>query len=89
MTVLKARLGGDNHVAVVLAPYAPNVYCEGADVPFSREACSAIERGMQADERPRVFGDERSDPQVDEPIPYELLSSESIHSAMPACDRLG
>lgn len=86
--VLKARLGGDNHLAVVLEPYAPAVRCEGSGIPFSRESCAMIERGMLADERQRLFGDDRLDPQVEEPLPYELLSSASNHSAMPVFDSL-
>lgn len=70
------NIGGDNHLAVVLEPYAPAVRCEGSGILFSRESCAMIERGMLADERQRLFGDDRLDPQVEEPLPYELLSSD-------------
>lgn len=77
-TVLKAGLhiGGDNHLAVLLQPYAPTVRCEGSDVPLSRESCAMIEFDMEADDEQRLFGDESRDPAVEEPLPYELLSSE-------------
>lgn len=79
--VLKAGLGGDNHLAVILQPYASTIRCEGPVIPFSRHSCEMIERGMEAGDRQRLFGDQRLDPQVQEPLPYELLSSKGPHSA--------
>ena len=35
-----------------------------------------IERGMEADDRERLFGDKSLDPAVEEPLPFTLLSSE-------------
>ena len=35
-----------------------------------------IERGVEADTRPRLFGDRRLDPAVNEPLPFDLPSSE-------------
>ncbi len=77
-TVLKTgiRIGGDNHLAVLLQPYAPTVHCEDSDVPLSRESCAMIEFGMEADDEQRLFGDESLDPAVEEALPHELLSSE-------------
>ena len=49
--VLRTGLGGDDHLAVVLQPYYASVRCEDSDVPLSRESCSYIERGMEADGR--------------------------------------
>ena len=81
----KAALGGDNHLAVVLEPYKPNVRCEGSSsVPFSRDSCSMIERGMEADDSERLFGDKHLDPAVEEPLPFELLSSEPSPPSYPA-----
>ena len=73
--------GGDNHLAVVLEPYAPTIRCEGSERPLTRQSCAMIERGMEADDRPRLFGDERVDPRVQEPLPYELVSSEATRPA--------
>lgn len=80
---LTAGLGGDNHLAVLLEPYASTVGCEDAVVPITRQSCATIERGMEADERPRVFGDETLDPEVEEHLPYELISSEAFTPSLP------
>ena len=72
--VLRKGLGGDNHLSVVLHPYAPTVRCEDSEVPLSRESCSIIERNMEADEVWRSFGYRSVDPEVEEPLPYDLVS---------------
>ena len=66
---------------MVLQPYAPTVRCEDSDVPLSRESCSAVERGMEADDEWRSFGYRDVDPEVEEPLPYDLMSCQlSPHS---------
>lgn len=86
--ILKAGPGGDNRLAVLLRPYVPTIRCEGSNIPFSRESCAAIEWGMEADDRQRLFGDRRLDPAVEEELPYELLSSQVSYSAVPMCESL-
>lgn len=80
--VLRLELGGDNHLAVVLHPYASTVQCEDSDVLLSWESCSIVERGMEADEVWRSFGYRSVDPEVEEPLPYDLESRQlSPHSS--------
>ena len=90
-TVLKAalRVGGDNHLAVLLEPYAPTVRCEGFDGPLSRESCAKIELDMDADDEPRLFGDESRDPAVDEPLPYTMLAREFFNLPTPLRSSFG
>ena len=66
---------------MVLQPYAPTVRCEDSDVPLSRDPCSIIERGMEADEAWRSFGYRDVDPEAEEPLPYDMTSRQlSPHS---------
>ena len=66
--------GGDNHLAVVLHRYAPTVQCEDSEVTMTPEPCSIVERNMQADEAWRSFGDSDVDPNIEEPLPYDIMS---------------
>ena len=86
--VLRTGLGGDDHLAVVLQPYYPSVRCEDSDVPLSRESCSAIERGMEADGRWRSFGYRSVDPDVEEPLPYDLMSGQLPPTPSPMLNRI-
>lgn len=86
--VLKAGLGGDNHLAVLLQSYTSTVRCKDSDVPWSREACAMIQGGMKADDKQRLFGDSFLDPAVEEDLPLELVSSEATHPAMPILESL-
>ena len=83
--VLRTGLGGDNHLAVILRPYAPTVRCEDSDVPLSRESCSAIERSMEADEVWRSFGYRSVDPEAEEPLPYDMMSCQPSPIPMLYC----
>ena len=74
VVVLRMGSGGDNHLAVVLHRYTPNVQCEDSDVTMSPEPCSVVERNMEADEVWRSFGDKDVDPAVEEPLPYDIMS---------------
>lgn len=82
-TALKAGIGGDNHLAVVLQPTAPPVRCEDSGVPFSSESCATIERGMEADDEMRYWGSSSRDPALNENLPYELLSSGPFPHSYP------
>ena len=69
---LRVRLGGDNHLAVTLASQVPRVECDSSTVPFNRESCAIIERGMNADGKMLLWGDRHLDIKVEEENPYEM-----------------
>lgn len=43
-------------------------------MPYAQQTCAMIEQGMEADDRQRLFGDRRLDPEVQESLPLELIS---------------
>lgn len=42
-----------------------------------------IARAMEAHDRPKILGDEWLDPEVEEPLPYELVSNVGLTSFLP------
>ena len=85
---LRFRLGGDNRLAITLSSYVPNVDCDSSSVPFVRESCAIIERGMQVDDRQLLWGDGRTDPGIQEELPYELISSQPLPSPPQQCSSI-
>lgn len=47
-------------------------------MPYAQQTCAMIEQGMEADDRQRLFGDRRLDPEVQESLPLELISGGAL-----------
>lgn len=75
-TWLKApSLGGDNHLNIIIAEYAPNVHCDRSAAPGPPwESCATVVAGMQAAKNRKVFGDKSKDPRVEVDVPFDLNS---------------
>ena len=63
--------GGDNHLNIVIADYAPNVRCDRTPTPGPPwESCLAIVADMVATRDRKVFGDKNRDPRVEVNLPF-------------------
>jgi len=77
------KLGGDNHLAVVLSKYEPTVSCEGENIPVDPRACAAIQYDMDAETSLKFFGDPLTDPDAEERLPYTLIGRRSTTPVPP------
>ena len=70
-------LGGDNHLSVVIADYAPNVRCDRTATPGPPwVSCLVIVSDMAATKDRKVFGEKSRDPRVEVNLPYFFKASE-------------
>lgn len=72
-----APLGGDNNLAVVLAPYEPNIQCGSAEAFTHPPSCGGILVDMPASTAEMRFGP-RGVPGVNEPLPQYIASGKRI-----------
>ena len=67
---IAADIGGDNHLNVVIADYAPHVRCDRTATPGPPwNSCLAIVADMVATRDRKVFGDKGRDPRVEVKLP--------------------
>lgn len=68
--------GGDNHLSVVIADYAPNIRCDRSATPGPPwESCLAIVADMLATKDRKVFGDKSRDTRVEVNLPHLFKAS--------------
>lgn len=73
---IAADVGGDNHLNVVIADYAPQVRCDRTATPGPPWAsCLAIVADMMATNVRKVFGDKSRDPRVEVNLPHLFKAS--------------
>lgn len=73
---IAADVGGDNHLNVVIADYAPQVRCDRTATPGPPWAsCLAILADMIATKVRKVFGDKSRDPRVEVSLPHVFKAS--------------
>ncbi|KAL9137050.1 MAG: hypothetical protein Q9175_001728 [Cornicularia normoerica] len=73
---IATNIGGDNNLAVVLAPYEPNIQCGSAEAFTHPPSCGGILVDMPASTAEMRFGP-RGVPGVNEPLPQYIASGSS------------
>ncbi|KAL9132616.1 MAG: hypothetical protein Q9175_006206, partial [Cornicularia normoerica] len=79
---IAADIGGDNHLNVVIADYAPHVRCDRSATPGPPwNSCLAIVADMVATRDRKVFGDKGRDPRVEVSDENPDLSQNAVNIA--------